>query len=35
MKLEKQAIASAVDPEYLEGLVKQLVEEKLRKKKGR
>jgi hypothetical protein len=35
MKLEKGAIASAVDPEYLAGLVDALVEEKLRKKKGK
>ena len=35
MKVEKGAIASAVDPEYLAGLVDALVEEKLRKKKGK
>jgi hypothetical protein len=35
IKVEKGAIASAVDPEYLAGLVDALVEEKLkRKKKG-
>jgi integrase len=35
MKLEKSAIASAVNPEYLAGLVDALVEEKLKKKKGK
>ena len=36
IKVEKGAIASAVDPEYLAGLVDALVEEKLkRKKKGK
>ena len=35
MKLEKGAIASAVDPEYLAGLVDAIVEERLRKKKGK
>ena len=34
MKLERGAIASAVDSEYLAGLVDALVEEKLKRKKG-
>ena len=33
MKLEKAAISSAVNPEYLAGLVDALVEEKLKAKK--